>query len=128
MSKHWQQMERWLQREILNDPDCLSCTRASRSLGPWDLCAVMKDETWFIQIKASRGSKVPGLVQARADLEPLSGSWLHRMCWIVVILHTEIRWQGFLDPENESGKRGWYHYPDGPFGQIGEKVKLREVA
>lgn len=119
--------ENWLLKEIVSDVECICCTRASRSLGPWDLCAVMREETWFLQCKAMKGNKVRGLGEARRAIEPLSSSILHRMCWIVCIGSNKVFWQGYLDGENELRKpRGWYHYPNGPFETIGERVKTRE--
>lgn len=115
--------ENWLIREFRECRECLSATRASRSLGPWDVCALMEDETWLIQIK-SRASDIG--TADRKWLEPLSSCLAHRMCWIAVINKTVI-WQGYFGEDNEAGvSPGWYYFPDGPLGSRGTKVRVKE--
>ena len=110
--------ENWLIREFRECDECLCVTRASRSLGPWDVCAIMTDETWLIQVK-SRMSDISS--EERRMLESLSSVLAHRTCWITAINRTVV-WQGFM--EEESGRpRGWYYFPEGPFGSIGSRVR-----
>lgn len=114
--------ELWLLDELRQDPDCLSVTRASRSLGAFDLVAVMREETWFIQVKGHT-TITPA---ERRKLEALSSTELHRVCWVVFVIGDECLWQQYLDPENESGKpSGWYNFPGGPYVRMGDRVRLR---
>lgn len=115
--------ENWLIKELMADEKCLYATRSSRSLGPYDVCAIMKEETWLIQVKTSHSNIT---TPERKAMERLSGSIIHRLCWFTIITSSDVLWQCFLDPENESGKQGWHHYPEGPFGPIGERVRVRQ--